>query len=73
MTLIAIARTVASGERTRVGAAWNINPDCSVKTIADVRVREAPNHSNGKAFASPFFLVQQMTAKVQFPDKLSNI
>ncbi|TDW16582.1 hypothetical protein EV128_13434 [Rhizobium azibense] len=37
-------RSVVSGERTKIGAAWNLNPDCSAKTVPDVRVRQAPRH-----------------------------
>ncbi|TCU14754.1 hypothetical protein EV132_108124 [Rhizobium sullae] len=37
-------RSVVSGERTKIGAAWNLNPDCTAKTVPDVRVRQAPKH-----------------------------
>lgn len=37
-------RSVVSGERTKIGSAWNLNPDCSAKTVPDVRVREAPKY-----------------------------
>ncbi|WP_245441898.1 hypothetical protein [Rhizobium phaseoli] len=36
--------TVASGERTRLGAAFSLNPDCSAKAVPEVRIREAPKH-----------------------------
>lgn len=36
--------SVASGERTKLGVAWNLNPDCSAKAVPEVRVREAPKH-----------------------------
>ena len=38
--------TVASGERTRLGVAYSLNPDCSAKAVPEVRVREAPKHGN---------------------------
>ena len=36
--------TVASGERTKLGAALSLNPDCSAKAVPEVRIREAPKH-----------------------------
>ena len=33
-----------SGERTRIGRDWNLNPDCSVRTKPLVRVLEPPKH-----------------------------
>jgi len=36
--------SVASGERTRLGVAFLINPDCSMTAVPEVRIREAPKH-----------------------------
>ncbi|MBY5391031.1 hypothetical protein [Rhizobium leguminosarum] len=36
--------TVASGERTKLGAAFSLNPDCTAKAVPEVRIREAPKH-----------------------------
>ena len=33
-----------SGERTRIGHDWDLNPDCSMRTKPLVRVVEAPKH-----------------------------
>ncbi|QND14021.1 hypothetical protein HB775_09130 [Rhizobium leguminosarum bv. trifolii] len=36
--------TAASGERTKLGVAFSLNPDCSAKAVPEVRIREAPKH-----------------------------
>ncbi|NTG84521.1 hypothetical protein [Rhizobium rhizogenes] len=33
-----------SGERTRIGRDWSLNPDCSMLALPKVRVLEAPKH-----------------------------
>ncbi|MGY5802431.1 hypothetical protein ACXHMN_13975 [Rhizobium sp. LEGMi12c] len=33
-----------SGERTRIGRDWSLNPDCSVRGNPSVRVLQAPKH-----------------------------
>jgi hypothetical protein len=33
-----------SGERTKIGRDWNVNPDCSVPSKPVVRVVQAPEH-----------------------------
>jgi hypothetical protein len=38
--------SVASGERTKIGVAFSLNPDCSAKVVPEVRIREAPKHGN---------------------------
>lgn len=36
--------SVASGERTKLGVAFSLNPDCSAKAVPEVLIREAPKH-----------------------------
>ncbi|WP_271023076.1 hypothetical protein [Rhizobium sp. RCAM05973] len=40
-----------SGERTRVGRDWSLNPDCGMRALPKVRVIEAPKH--GKFEVNP--------------------
>jgi len=36
--------TAVSGERTRIGRDWSLNPDCSRRGDPSVRVLQAPQH-----------------------------
>lgn len=45
----------ASGERTRIGRDWSLNPDCSMLALPKVRVIEAPKHGKIEVSAEGIF------------------
>jgi hypothetical protein len=48
-------KVAVGGERTRTGNSWNLNSDCTAKTVPNVRVTQKPQHGKVEIIREPLF------------------